>query len=308
MTDKKVLISAGIIAVLAASLVFYFNHEINKAEEDYNAKINSLASVMENGLLNLRASVNNLSSEIGIVDNNLESFKAQSGKEITTLLELIEEIEKQSNIQLNELKDELKNVQIKSQDFSAIIDDVLASTVSLQTNKGQGSGVVINDGSYIVTNYHVVNGATGVRVSTYSGSVYYAQALIGYDDDADVAVLKINVNLEPLLFGDSDSVKIGEKVIAAGNPAGLSFTVTEGIVSAKREFDSTDYLQTDVPINPGNSGGPLLNAKGEIVGINNFKVDNYEGLGFAISSNEASSIAQDIIDDYEAQVAAQQGQ
>ena len=102
-------------------------------------------------------------------------------------------------------------------------------------------------------------------------------------------------------------MKVGTKVIAAGNPAGLSFTVTEGIVSALRANadNGLDYIQTDVPINPGNSGGPLINQKGEIIGINNFKYGGFESLGFAIASNEVDSIVNTIIGQYEQQLAQQ---
>ena len=217
---------------------------------------------------------------------------------------LIDQIEQQSNIKLTELKNELKDVQIKSADFSAIVDDVLQSVVSVKTNVGQGSGAIISTKGYIVTNVHVINGASTISAVTYSGNTYDANTVAGYDSNADIAVLKIDApGLKSLSFGNSDSLKVGEKVIAAGNPAGLGFTVTEGIVSAFRTAENgIQYIQTDVPINPGNSGGPLINARGEIVGINNFKVSStgFEGLGFAISSNNARNVANKIISDYEA--------
>ena len=244
----------------------------------------------------------NLSSQIGFVDINLQNFKKQNQQEINTLSNLIDEIERQSDIKLSELKDELKDIRIKSADFSAIVDDVLQSVVSVKTNAGQGSGAIIDRKGYVVTNVHVINGASGVKVITYSGNTYDANTLVGYDENADIAVLKINApDLRALDFGDSDEVKVGEKVIAAGNPAGLAFTVTEGIVSAFRTAQNNiKYIQTDVPINPGNSGGPLINTKGEIGGINNFKVGGFEGLGFAISSNHVRSVVSKIISDYEA--------
>ena len=244
----------------------------------------------------------NLSLQIGFVDSNLQNFKQQNQKEIKTLSDLIDEIERQSDIKLGELKDELKNIRIKSADFSAIVNDVLQSVVSVKTNAGQGSGAVIDRKGYIVTNVHVISGASTVKVLTYAGNTFDANTLVGYDGNADIAVLKINApDLRALNFGDSDEVKVGEKAIAAGNPAGLAFTVTEGIVSAFRTAQNgIKYIQTDVPINPGNSGGPLINTKGEIIGINNFKVGGFEGLGFAISSNHARGVVNKIISDYEA--------
>ena len=222
--------------------------------------------------------------------------------QINTLSQLVDQIEQQSSIRLNELRDELQNVRVQSADFSAIVDEVLQSVVSVKTNKGQGSGAIIDKNGYIVTNLHVVSEASTVRAVTYSGSTYNVDEIIGYDSNADIAVLKISApNSVALNFGDSDDVRVGEKVIAAGNPAGLAFTITEGIVSATRTAsNSINYIQTDVPINPGNSGGPLINVKGEIIGINNFKVGGFEGLGFAISSNDVRSRVIKIIEDYEA--------
>ena len=140
-----------------------------------------------------------------------------------------------------------------------------------------------------------------IRVLTYNNKVYDAQ-LIGYEPNIDIAVLKIDGNnLNILKFDDSDDTKVGERVIALGSPAGLSFTVTEGIVSAvHREGPNNQkiYVQTDVPINPGNSGGPLVNTNGKIIGINNYKIGGFEGLGFAIESNTAEETTEDVIDNY----------
>ena len=301
-----------VLAVLlwTGGLIYYFNHSITVVKEDYQSRILELDKRLEKNIQVLQQALEtkieifgaNLSTKIGLVDNSLQEFKKQNQREINTLSNLIDEIEQQSNIKLSELKDELKNIRIKSADFSAIVNDVLQSVVSIKTNVGQGSGAIIDSKGYVVTNLHVISGASSVSVVTYSGNTYNARALVGYDQTADVAVLKIDApDLKALNFGDSDEVQVGEKVIAAGNPAGLAFTVTEGIVSAFRAGqNSIKYIQTDVPINPGNSGGPLINAKGEIVGINNFKVGGFEGLGFAISSNNVRSIANKIISDYEA--------
>ena len=242
----------------------------------------------------------NLTSEIGLVDTNLRNFENKNERELNTLTSLIDEIEKQSEIQLGELKDELKSIKVKSQDFTAIIDDVIQSVVSVGTDKGLGSGVIIDDRGFIVTNYHVVDDASLIRILTYGNEVYDA-ALIGFNDVADVAVLKVDASLPNLRFADSDDVDVGERVIALGNPAGLSFTVTEGIVSAVHRTGPNNldiYLQTDVPINPGNSGGPLVNANSRIIGLNNFKAAGFEGLGFAIESNTVQEVADDIIDQY----------
>ena len=312
MANKKtqnIILTAVLALLLSGGMVFYFNYNLNMARQDYGLKIANLSQQTSANIKKLQNSLensigilgSNLSSQIGVVDEGLQSFKQQNQKEISTLSNLIDQIEQQSNIKLNELKSELKDIKIKSADFSAIVDDVLQSVVSVGTNLGQGSGAIIDVRGYIVTNVHVISGASAIRVTAYSGKTYNVKAVAGYDSAADIAVLKIDApDLKALDFGDSDGLKVGEKVIAAGNPAGLAFTVTEGIVSAFRTAqNSIKYVQTDVPINPGNSGGPLINAKGEIVGINNFKVASFEGLGFAISSNKVSVVAGKIISDYE---------
>ena len=301
LSAVKVLASSIIlIVVVSGSLIFYYNDKVNELNQEISTLDNKLGQVNKNMKSDMSSLSQNLTSEIDLVDNNLRNFKAQNEEEINTLSQLIDEIEKQSEIQLGELKDELKSIQVKSQDFTAIIDDVIQSVVSVGTNKGLGSGAVIDTRGFIVTNYHVVQGASIIRVLTYGEKVYDA-SLIGYNDVADGAVLKVDASLLDLGFGDSDDVRVGERVIALGNPAGLSFTVTEGIVSAVHRKGPNDlpiYLQTDVPINPGNSGGPLVDANSKIIGLNNFKVSGLEGLGFAIESNTVKEVADDIIEQY----------
>ena len=298
-----------LILVIAVGLAYYSNYKAEILQKDYNSKIIELDKKSEAGINQLNRSLAakieaarlNLSSEIGLLSTSLQNFKSQNQQEIKTLSDLIDQIEQQSNIQLNDLKTQLTSIRIKSADFTAIVNDVLKSVVSISTNSGQASGVIVGSNGHIVTNVHVISGATAISVTTNSGTTYNVREIIGYDSNADVAVLRIDASgLKALPFGDSDKLKIGEKVIAAGNPAGLSFTVTEGIVSALRKLgNGVNYIQTDVPINPGNSGGPLVNTNGEIVGINDFKVVGFESLGFAIASNDVNAIVTKIISDYE---------
>ena len=306
---KKILIVSAVIALfVVGGIIFYSNYRIKTLNEEFSTKllllnkeilasINSVQQDLNSEISSLR---NNLTLKIDVIDTGLTSFRKKNEQEIDALNSLIDEIEKQSDIKLNELKEEISTIQVESSDFSAIIDDVVKSVVSVGTNRGQGSGAVIDDRGFMVTNYHVVEGASIIRVLTYDGKVYDA-ALIGYNDVADVAVIKANAELQSLRFGDSDDVKVGERVIALGNPAGLSFTVTEGIVSAVHRTGPNGlniYIQTDVPINPGNSGGPLVNANSRIIGLNNFKIGGFEGLGFAIESNAVKQVADDIISQY----------
>ncbi|MBS3072933.1 trypsin-like peptidase domain-containing protein, partial [Candidatus Pacearchaeota archaeon] len=156
----------------------------------------------------------------------------------------------------------------------------------IRTDVAQGTGFIITDDGYLVTNYHVIDGARYADALT-SDSNSKQLTLIGYNPEMDVALLKIPGSYNSIEFDDSDNVKIGEKVIAIGNPLGLSFSVTEGIVSAvhrKIQNSPGGYIQTDAALNSGNSGGPLINTNGRVIGINNFKVKG-DNIGFALESN-----------------------
>jgi serine protease Do len=168
-----------------------------------------------------------------------------------------------------------------------------------QIENSLGSGVIVSKEGHILTNNHVIDGVDEIQVGLADGRKVPAR-LIGADKQSDLAVLKIEAkDLVPLPFGDSDEVQVGEHVIAVGNPFGFEETVTQGIISAKgrRALDSSnEYLQTDAAINPGNSGGPLINLRGEIIGINaaiystqKSKTPGWQGVGFAIPANFAKS-------------------
>ena len=168
---------------------------------------------------------------------------------------------------------------------------------------GAGSGVIISEDGYLITNNHVINGASTIQVRTSDGTTYDA-VLVGTDSKTDVAVLKINASgLRPVTFGDLDNLNVGETAVAIGNPLGeLGGTVTNGIISAKDRSITLDnqqmtLLQTNAAINPGNSGGGLFNSRGELIGMVVAKSSgsDVEGLGFAIPSNLVSKIAQELI-------------
>ena len=170
-----------------------------------------------------------------------------------------------------------------------------------------GSGFIITEDGYVVTNYHVVSGASSVEVTLYNGDTYDA-TVIGGDSDYDVAVLKINASgLQPVTLGESADVNVGDTVLAIGNPLGeLTFSMSQGIVSScdrAINVDGTPFnmIQVDCSINPGNSGGPLMNLYGEVVGIVSAKYSTYssttvEGLGFAIPISDVRSIITDIME------------
>jgi serine protease Do len=171
--------------------------------------------------------------------------------------------------------------------------------------KGLGSGMIMDAKGHILTNNHVVAGATEIQVLLADGHRYPAE-LVGTDPKTDLAVIQIKTDekLPYVIFGDSDEMKVGNWVVAIGAPQGLDQTVTQGIISAKHRrgiLDPSsyqDYLQTDAAINPGNSGGPLLNLQGKVIGVNAAIVSEsggFEGIGFAIPSNMAVHIANALI-------------
>ena len=196
----------------------------------------------------------------------------------------------------------IQNYQV-TQNYGFMQTDTSDSSVS---PAGEGSGIIMSEDGYIITNAHVVEGATSLKVMTSDGETYEAQ-LIGSDTVTDLAVVKIDASgLTAAEFGSSEDLRVADKVIAIGNPGGheLSSSVTIGYVSALNRAIANnttgytmEYIQTDAAINPGNSGGALINEYGQVVGINSAKISatGYEGLGFAIPIDTAQPIISDLI-------------
>ena len=211
-------------------------------------------------------------------------------------------------------------------EFTNLVDRVIPSVVSITTTAApdrealvrqffglgrggvnptskMGSGMIVSSEGYIVTNWHVVNGAADVTVQLSDGRTLPAR-IAGIDQSSDIAVLKVDAEgLTPIAFGDSEQVRVGQMVFAVGNPFGLQETVTQGIISAKGRRTvseaANEFFQTSTTINPGNSGGPLIDIHGKVIGINNFIISRSggsEGIGFAIPSNVARRVYEDIIE------------
>ncbi|WP_256973428.1 HhoA/HhoB/HtrA family serine endopeptidase [Nostoc sp. T09] len=187
--------------------------------------------------------------------------------------------------------------------FRRFFGDTVPPQPRQRVERGSGSGFIINSSGQILTNSHVVDGADTVTVTLKDGRTFNGKVL-GEDPVTDVAVIKIDANNLPTLsVGNSDALQPGEAVIAIGNPLGLNNTVTSGIISATGRSSSdigasdkrVDYIQTDAAINPGNSGGPLLNVRGQVIGMNTAIIRGAQGLGFAIPVNTAQKIAQELI-------------
>lgn len=236
-----------------------------------------------------------------------------NGRTIASKQELIETMQGNSAnsnvVPVATSQGELKTTEIAKKVGPAVVG--ITSTVQGQMSifgasaEAEGSGIILSADGYIVTNNHVVDGATNVKVLLNTGSEYDAK-LIGKDAQTDLAVIKIEPTEQLTIanMGDSNTLEVGERVVAIGNPMGLEFfgSVTEGIVSAVNRSISVDnrtmnLIQTDAAINSGNSGGALINTRGEVIGINSVKVSysGVEGMGFAIPSSEAKPIIADLL-------------
>lgn len=197
--------------------------------------------------------------------------------------------------------------------LEALYQQVLPGVVSIRTNGSLGSGFVFDNEGHVITNQHVVDGASEVEVSFASGYKVYG-TVIGFDTDADIAVIQLENaaadQIHPLAIGDSNTLNVGEQVVAIGNPFGLSGTMTLGIVSglgrtqvahvdpeSGGSFSTADIIQTDAAINPGNSGGPLFNLQGEVVGVNqSIRTDTFNGAtGNAVNSGVGFSISINLV-------------
>lgn len=216
--------------------------------------------------------------------------------------------------QVQTLKVDGSKQMTMSEVYASNVNSVVSINVSSTTNyfgqqvetAASGTGFFITEDGYILTNHHVVSGASSVSVTLYNGESYDAK-VIGSDEDYDIAVIKIDVTgATPVVLGDSSKLAIGESVAAVGNPLGeLTFSMTTGIVSCVNRainVDGTPFnmIQVDCSINPGNSGGPLFNSYGEVVGIVSAKYSSYsnttvEGIGFAIPINDVVSLVKDIM-------------
>ena len=198
--------------------------------------------------------------------------------------------------------DKNKLVSASEKSIGSVVTISSVNNASLSNNRGEvGSGVIFSNDGYIVTNLHILS-SQNISVKLDNGKKYMA-SIIGIDKNTDIAVLKISSNeeLKPINFANSDSLKIGDRVLAIGNPYGIGISVSNGIISATGRDYGNPYLQlvqTDAAINPGNSGGALINENGNLIGINSkifSKTGAYQGIGFAIPSNLVVQIATQLI-------------
>jgi S1-C subfamily serine protease len=204
------------------------------------------------------------------------------------------------SIKVNQTSNE--NIVPEKNSYNYIYEAVKDSVVTIQTDKGRGSGVIVTSDGHIVTNEHVIRQAQKVNIITTDNKIYPAK-IIGVDSITDIALLHSSYEGKSITFSDSTSVKIGDIVLAIGNPFGVGQTLTQGIISRTNSGHITEnpldeFLQSDAAINPGNSGGAMVNTDGNLVGINTMNLSlggGSDGIGLAVPSNLVRNITEQII-------------
>lgn len=297
----------GITLLIVMAGLMWFNIESNRqVRADFTRQIFSVQNALSSDIKKIGDETANklsiLTGQLTTLSESMEENKRQSLEQINTLSATIETTKKESQEALLSLQknvqQDLDSLSLEAGDFSGVIEKALPAVVSIQTDKGVGSGSIVRSNGLVITNQHVIADSQQIWVQTSDGTVFGAQ-LVAQDTTYDLALLRLagSSSFPVLTFGSTADLKVGERVIALGSPAGLGFTATQGIVSAKNRMGPINkpiYLQVDVPINPGNSGGAMLNSKGEIVGITNFKLKNFESLGFAIQSEVAKAFVDQV--------------
>lgn len=223
----------------------------------------------------LNYKINELATSIILKNDELENHFSSISENLTSMEEKIGKIN-------------LENYG----DFAKIIEESMPSILNIRTLSTQGTGFIIHEDGYFVTNTHILKSQVGnmtqiIQATTSNDEIYLAR-IIETSPELDLALLKIEGNFSKLKFADSNKVQLGENIIAIGNPEGFSFSVTNGIVSAINRIGPNNmpyYIQTNTELNQGNSGGPLINKEGLVIGMNNFKIIDTEGMGFALESN-----------------------
>ena len=284
-------ISYGVIVAFILTAVIFFNLGKNQAQKNNRAENNSTEEQVQNVRFDESEIVTYDSSssagEVGVpVANNQVTYTQDENENI--------------NVYRN-CNEAVVNINTKVTSYDWFWDPYV-------TDGGSGSGSIIDKRGYILTNVHVISGATKIYVSLYDGSQYEA-TVVGTDIDSDLAVIKFDppqgLSLKTISFGDSTSLLVGQKVIAIGNPFGMERTMTTGIVSGLgRPIQNSNnriirnMIQTDAAINPGNSGGPLLDTNGRMVGINKMIMSSSgssSGVGFAVPSEIAVRVVNDLL-------------
>ncbi len=320
-SKKEVFTFFVMFVVIASSFMLLHNHKIKVINAEYTGQLTAMQSEMRERYDKFDYQIKRLADEVeektlkiqqqaesdnkrvaSDLSSKLDILKKDNTKKLNLITGQLNRVQVEKDEALEQVNRQLKQVSADQGDFSKAIEDSMKSTVSVETLTGRASGTIVSDDGYIVTSKHVVADAKAVVVGLYKKGQKHVERktarIVKSNDVYDLAVLKISLDkpLRALPFGDSRKVKLGEKVFALGNPGAIGFTATEGIVSATNRYVGTvPYVQTDSPINIGNSGGPLINRRGELVGINTLKVTGYDGISLALPSYIVQSVSNGII-------------
>jgi len=293
----------GVIAAVALifTLFVYFDsntenvlNEGNVTNETHTHSVDEIVGVTQSigGVVEKDEDVSEVVDKVEAIEKKIEAIE----KKIEAIVEMVE-----------------VDVEFSLAEIFGMAEESVVQVNVLRGNDGGiGSGFVYSNEGYIITNQHVVQDSTKVTVTFLDGESYIGD-VIGKDRDLDIAVVKVNASnstyLQPLIIGDSSKLTVGEKIVAIGNPFGLSGSMTSGIVSQigrllpqDTGYSIPNVIQTDAAINPGNSGGPLFNMKGEVVGINTAiqsATGEFTGVGFAVPSNTVKKVVPVLIKDGE---------
>ncbi len=322
---KHLLFLNILIIVLFVAVAIYFSYDFHKSLNAESARSDASIEALRNDLINQNAvltdrisnsekdwlaELEKLRKESRDEDKALRSTIANadsaSKERDATLASSIQDISSQSSAKLDQLSKDLDTFKSEQVDFSKIAPKAMHSVVTIGyvdssgVFQSDGSGAIISRDGFVLTNYHVVDELRNIVVNVDDNK--YQADMVGKNTTWDLALLKMKTDdkFVPFYWADSDKLYVGQPVIAIGNPVGLEASVTQGIISSKRRYidDNPDipYIQTDVAINPGNSGGPLIDKDGKIVGILTMKYtgSGIEGLGFAIASNDAKRVANEL--------------
>ena len=286
---KKVTSSFSLL-LLGGGLAISGNYFINSPESFAKVRTNATAATAASTTSNVVTKEQDLSKAIAVPQNYVSQVVKQVGDSVV-------------RIDASRTVTTSAPVMFNDPFFRQFFGSQIPNIPNQQIQRGLGSGFVVSSDGLILTNAHVVAGSDQVKVTLKDGRTYEGKVM-GTDSLTDVAVIKIEAEeLPAVTFADSEELQPGEWAIAIGNPLGLDNTVTTGIVSATGRTSAqvgiadkrVRFIQTDAAINPGNSGGPLLNANGEVIGINTAIIQNAQGLGFAIPVNTARDIAEELI-------------
>ena len=207
------------------------------------------------------------------------------------------------SVSINVNESQQAEVEVINNSYNDIYNSVKDSVVTINTDRGRGSGVIVTNKGHIVTNEHVIRGAKEIRVIT-ADNMSFPALIVGVDSITDIALLKSKYNGKAITFSDSSKVKIGDIILAIGDPFGVGQTLTQGIISRTNSGHITEnpldeFLQSDAAINPGNSGGAMINLSGELIGINTMNLSiggGSDGIGLAVPSNLVRKITEQIIE------------